>query len=269
MELLFRLAPSGNEYICTGISPNNYDKPVVIPDEVDGIPVCRIDAEAFKLCALPSIHIPASVTYIPRGAFLGCVNLTEVTFGEGSRLLEVGTSAFYGCGYENTLHIRFPETMQHIGHLAFCESKVELLVHQDCENDSTAFQTTRGKVKYYGETAFSAVEEDECKNKFRLNKDRTGYVLVEVGSQYDDTVTVPDSFNGLPVVELGYHALSVPYTKFFHIPATVVKSHDQPFYGCDNLWSVRYDGTTGNWKKMNIYCWETVYCSDGKIEEDS
>ena len=52
---------------------------VVIPSEIDGVPVTSIGDEAFQECTrLTSITIPDSVISIGISAFKGCLNLTEI-----------------------------------------------------------------------------------------------------------------------------------------------------------------------------------------------
>ena len=59
----------------------NGDSPSLqIPSEYQGLPITRIEKEAFAGCAeLTSITIPNNVTSIGCGAFAGCTNLTCIT----------------------------------------------------------------------------------------------------------------------------------------------------------------------------------------------
>jgi hypothetical protein len=69
---------------------------VVIPSEIGGVPVVRIEYRAFvDSITLTSVTIPDSVTFIESEAFLQCTNLTSVTIA-GSDVV-IDTSAFRLC----------------------------------------------------------------------------------------------------------------------------------------------------------------------------
>ena len=69
---------------------------VVIPAEVNGIPVTGIGGEAFFECEnLRAVEIPESVTYIGVDAFRRCTNLKSIEFP--SKLVKIGDYAFCGC----------------------------------------------------------------------------------------------------------------------------------------------------------------------------
>jgi hypothetical protein len=62
---------------------------VVIPSEIDGLPVTKIADNAFDYCdSMTSVTIPDSVTYIGYGAFTMCRSLTTATIGGGVTELE-------------------------------------------------------------------------------------------------------------------------------------------------------------------------------------
>ena len=64
-----------------------------------------ISKQAFSGCTnIKKISIPASVTSIGQNAFANNTSLTDVTFAAGSKLSELGDSAFSGCSFlENVL----------------------------------------------------------------------------------------------------------------------------------------------------------------------
>ncbi len=69
---------------------------VVIPSEIEGLPVTEIEYCAFYGCTgLTSATIPNSVTEIGIGAFKDCTGLTAVTIPDS--VTEIGNYAFCGC----------------------------------------------------------------------------------------------------------------------------------------------------------------------------
>mgnify|MGYP004512825867 FL=1 len=70
--------------------------------------------KAFEDSNLASINIPESVTRIGIEAFCACLSLTSIVVR--SRVLSIGTGAFWGCGnlddsYRNVLQRRFGENV--------------------------------------------------------------------------------------------------------------------------------------------------------------
>ena len=80
----------------------------------------RICESTFSGCtSLTSIVIPYSVTVIESQAFYECKNLAEITFGENSKLEEIGPSAFASC--EHLTNVILPEGVTSLGYYAFSE----------------------------------------------------------------------------------------------------------------------------------------------------
>lgn len=57
----------------------------------------RISFGAFAYCGLQSFRVPASVSTMAQGAFIGCSNLYSFTFASGSRLESISAYMFDGC----------------------------------------------------------------------------------------------------------------------------------------------------------------------------
>ncbi|MDE6666128.1 MAG: leucine-rich repeat protein [Ruminococcus sp.] len=89
---------------------------VVIPPEIDSVPVTSIGYNAFAGCkSLTSIEIPDSVTSIGYYAFYGCSNLTSVTIPDS--VTSIGFSAFSNCS--NLTSVTIPDSVTSIGNYAF------------------------------------------------------------------------------------------------------------------------------------------------------
>ena len=121
---------------------------LVIPAEIEGLPVTHIGNYAFENCSgltsvtipdsvtsignsafdhcrgLTSISIPDSVTRIGDYAFYGCSGLTSVTIGNG--VTSIGEWAFSGCSRLTSITI--PDSVTSIGDSAFsgCSGLVEM-----------------------------------------------------------------------------------------------------------------------------------------------
>ena len=57
----------------------------------------RISYGAFANCGISSITVPANVSTIAQGAFMGCGNLTQITFADNSKLESISAYMFTGC----------------------------------------------------------------------------------------------------------------------------------------------------------------------------
>ena len=91
---------------------------LVIPAEIEGLPVTGIGDEAFYYCSsLTSISIPEGVTSIGDSAFSYCRSLTSITIPEGvTRIMD---EAFSSC--ESLTSITIPDSVISIGDEAFSE----------------------------------------------------------------------------------------------------------------------------------------------------
>ena len=90
---------------------NGSAKSVVIPAEIEGLPVKEIGRDAFRGNeTLKRVTIPDSVQVIYASAFNGCTALESVTLGNSVQ--EIGIAAFYGCTALQNLAI--PDSLQKI-----------------------------------------------------------------------------------------------------------------------------------------------------------
>jgi hypothetical protein len=77
---------------------------VIIPGEINGLPVTTIGGAAFFNCrSLTSMTISDSVTAIWSGAFNNCTSLSSVTIGDG--VTNIGIEAFGACSSLTTVTI--------------------------------------------------------------------------------------------------------------------------------------------------------------------
>ena len=129
---------ANNRYLVLGIGTCT-DKRVVIPSEVDGVPVARIERnafkdtssfyeivipnsivtimpDAFKNSSVESVILPDSLDVIPNNCFNNCANLSSITFPQS--LYSIGEYAFYNCKKLPSTLV-FPERLQYIKAYAF------------------------------------------------------------------------------------------------------------------------------------------------------
>ncbi|MBR4726705.1 MAG: leucine-rich repeat protein [Clostridia bacterium] len=89
---------------------------LAIPAELEGLPVTRIDQNAFENCTrLTSVTMPESVVSIGSSAFSGCTGLTQVTIPDS--VTSMGSSAFIDC--TGLTHATIPDSVTSIEDEAF------------------------------------------------------------------------------------------------------------------------------------------------------
>lgn len=118
-----------NYVVIDGVANVEYELPiteVVIPDEIDGIPVRDIAPYAFQWQAgITSVSLPSSIRNIGDKAFMNCKRLETVTFPT-NLMSSIGESAFSGCTSLKDLVL--PTLISSIGANAFagCTSLTEM-----------------------------------------------------------------------------------------------------------------------------------------------
>ena len=126
----FTFVTNNGTITITGYTGSGGD--VVIPDEINGLPVTQLAGGAFHQCiGLTAIKLGANVAFFEPGPFTGCSGLKEITVDEAnSRYASVdgvlvnktqtALLQFPGGKEESTYLI--PNTVTHINGAAFCYS---------------------------------------------------------------------------------------------------------------------------------------------------
>lgn len=99
---------------------------LIIPSEINGIPVTALHESAFKECeTITSIILPDTITIIPERAFYDCSNLSSVVLP--SSITKIETSAFMWCPIESII---LPDGLVEIcsGAFQYCEDLSGILI---------------------------------------------------------------------------------------------------------------------------------------------
>lgn len=143
------------------------DENLVIPNELDGLPVYSLARESFSHSFLVSVEIPDSVKVIGREAFYMSEELERVSLPDSLTFLDEFT--FYGC--QNLQSIYIPEGVNRIDKFCFseCTSLKEVTFSEGpvtiCDS---AFLNAGiegrifipGTVEYIEENAFGGISEN-------------------------------------------------------------------------------------------------------------
>ncbi|MCM1313915.1 MAG: leucine-rich repeat protein [Prevotella sp.] len=228
-----------NEIQITACDRNATD--VVIPSEINGMPVTDIGAYAFvDRVNLKSVTIPDSVTVIGAEAFANCTSLTSVTIPDG--VTSIGKSVFKGCTALESVNIG--KNTEVIGEGAFsgCTSLASIVLPDglkivdgsafaDCEKLSDI--TFPESLYKFGIGAFDNTPWLETKiseNPLVI----VNNVLID-GLSCKGDVVIPDGVTAIS----GSGFNSASNVTSVTIPDSVTYIGDYTFYGCTKLKSVK------------------------------
>ncbi|MBD5160180.1 MAG: leucine-rich repeat protein [Ruminococcus sp.] len=190
---------------------------VVIPTEIDGVPVTRIGEYAFHDCiSLTSVEIPHSVTIIGRFAFYLCNDLKSIEIPDS--IISIEAFAFVDCSSLKSIEI--PDSITSIGYRAFagCSSLTSIEIPDSLTNiGGEAFIETLW------------LEEKQKENPLVV----VNNVLID-GKTCMGDIVIPDS-----VTSIGECAFSdcISLTSV-KIPDNVTSIGEYAFSDCSNLISV-------------------------------
>lgn len=120
------------------------EREIVIPDTIEGRPVTKIAASAFKGYDMTYIGLPETLEEIGEFAFEECNCLESITFPNGLKRVEQG--AFYECKALNDVQIN--EALSYLGLRVFgeCNALKEIVLPENFTGFGTEY-----KVKYVSE----------------------------------------------------------------------------------------------------------------------
>ena len=263
---------------------NNYTElssatKLVISDTVENIGDCAIastnltDIEisnnvknigAGALCAnmkLTSIEIPDSVEIIDETAFSFCMNLESITFGENSKLTEIGENAF---GFAGFTSITIPASVTTIGKNPFYASDVANI---GVESGNTSYKSINGNLYTIDGKVLVAYARGKTDTTFEMPEGVTEIALHAMDECTNLTsVVIPDSLtkigeyafqstvklesitfgenSSLDTIELA--AFQYSTIKSIEIPSGVTSISERAFSQCSKLESVTITNNVTN-----------------------
>ena len=213
-----------------------------IPDSV-----ISIGDQAFASCSsLTGVTIPGSVTSIGDGAFSWCHSLTRITIP--ASVTSIGDSAFIGCG--NLIMVTIGGGVTNIGDGAFvdCASLTKVILKGNAptiglsifggDNNATVYYMsgTTGWGPTFGGRPTALWSLVAVTMNYTTNN---GTITITGYSGSGGTVAIPETINGLPVVNIGDNAFDgcTDLTNV-SIPNSVTNIGNWAFADCENLISV-------------------------------
>ena len=199
------------------------DTDIVIPSEVDGIPVTSINRFAFVNCtSLTSIIIPNSVTEIGAGAFKGCTSLTSIIIPNS--ITKIGVYMIKYC--TSLTSITIPNSVTEIDEFTFngCTSLTNITIPNSITNIS--------------HTAFDGCENlhyNEYDNALYLGNDSNPYVALIKAKSND--ITLCDINNNTKIICDGAFANCESLTSIT-MPNSVTSIGYNAFRGCTSLTNI-------------------------------
>ena len=248
----------------------------VIPSEISGFPVTKLDCNFQYARDLQSISFPDSITEIPSWALDGCENLTSVRLPAG--LTEIGDGLFCSCNKLSDLTI--PDSVTSIGEYAFSSCSALTLTSLPSRLTSlggSAFQTCTSLTNITLPDSLTDLGSDiflSCEN---LKSVTFGKSTTEVSSymfrlcERLSSVTLNEGITRIS--DCGFSGCSslteivLPSTvktiggaafdecsslKTITIPVGLTEIEGNAFRGCSGLTDVYYGGTMQDWIKLDV-----------------
>lgn len=254
--------PNGVTHIGNNAFANNSKiKKVVIPDGVTGI-----GYSAFQGCtALTEVQFSKSITRIVKDTFRDCTSLQSIELPEG--LTSIEERVFWNC--TNLKNINIPSSITRMGSYAF--KNTAWLTNLKADNNG---MITAGHCLIDGTACTGEVIIPESVS-----------VIAESAFYQNDSITkvvIPDG-----VTEIGYQIFSECINlDEITIPISVESIKGEhvdfsaPFYGCEKLSVINYNGTKEQWNEINLESLAdslpfqscpsiTVKCTDGSLVYDT
>ncbi len=230
-DLTFSLNYRSQSYTVTGCS-SSINGELVIPFVYDGLPVTRIETDAFHHTEITAVTIPDTVTSIGDNAFMGCTKLVTIIIPDS--VTSIGSYAFSGSAYYNDIN-NWEDGLLYIGnHLIKANNTIsgDYVIKENIK--------TIANYAFSGCTSLKSITIPDSVTSIDDNAFSSCTGLT--------SITLPDSIINIGSAAFGY----CRYLKSITIPDSVISIDDNAFNGCEKLEYVFYNGTEEDKNKITI-----------------
>ena len=225
---------------------------VIIPEQIDGIPIVTIGDQAFWQCSkLTSITIPSSVIYIWPRAFIGCNSLTDLVVDPQNRNYIVEDDVLFDITKTNLVHCpttkigeyTIPDSVTAIGYYAFkgCNRLTSVTIPDSVTYISDfVFDGCSGLTNITVPDSVTFLGQDVFKNCSGLTSVTLPNAITSIASDtFYDCINLPDITIPDSVTSIGRCAfLNCKKLKSITIPDSVTSIDGSAFSGCSGLANV-------------------------------
>jgi len=211
-DLTYKIA---NSQVSITDCKTSFTGDLVIPDEIEGLPVTSIGSKAFQNCIyLTSVIIPQSVSSIGERSFEWCVALTTIAIPEG--VSKIGDRAFQNCGRLTSISV--PEAF-------YSESEANRLTLPKLWPDgfwlpSSPIDDLRYRISY-------------------IDGQEPQVIITDCDTSAEGHLVMPDKIDGFPVTGIGERAFrDCSNLTAITVPDSVTRIGDRAFLDCFGLESI-------------------------------
>lgn len=197
--------------------------------------------------------IPNGVTTIDKGAFGGCLNLTDIVIPDG--ITSINSSAFWGC--KNLTNITLPDSVTSIDGWAFgyCENFTDITIPSGVINiNKNTFYSCENLINVTLPDTIITIDESAFNGCDSLKNIKIPDTVTTIGGyafcgcEILDNIVIPE---GITTISDGTFYYCRNLTNIV-IPHSVTNIGYQAFGECPNLTDIYYYGTEEDWNSISI-----------------
>ncbi|NDO19899.1 leucine-rich repeat domain-containing protein [Lachnospiraceae bacterium MD329] len=272
IDYLYYTINSNSEITITGCDYSTSE--VIIPNEIDNLPVTIIGNGAFENCEMTSVIIPDSIEIIGDDAFRNCLGLKNITMGKGVKI--IGANAFRRMGGGGSGSNIIPKNLYISDITSWCKIDFrngysnpfcytnnlyingKLMTNIIIPNDVISI----GKYTFYSSNIKGIVIPDSVSIIGEYSFAKCYYLenIILPNSVTNIGDSAFESCINLNNVRLGNGIESINVDTFYNcesirtiiIPKSIIRVESNAFRGCFNLSVIEYGGTKSDWDKVYI-----------------
>ena len=228
-NLKYEKNEDNNSYTVTGLIESSKEEIIIIPEVYQGLPVTQIGDSAFKGEHVEYLIMPDTIKIIEDSAFFNCLTLKNVKLSKNLEM--IGKQAFADC--TNLMNINIPSSLKLIEANAFimCLDMKNIFLDGDI-NDWMKVKLVNISSNPLYVSKGSVYSFDNEKNQY------TEITHIELPKDLEELNT--------------YNITFFSNIQSIYIPKTIKHIEKDAFGEYDNLEEVYYDGTMGDWCKINF-----------------